>query len=279
MRHLRLVLVLVPWLAACAAAPAPELRHALSGPPPAFEYPEAAREYADPARDLRDLELSSSVSLEALGQTYGQSPNLSAGPGRPHRQYWQPGIPLLQGYLGATQLETLERTGGSTPPVDGSDESSSQFPTIGGGAQWKIAGNHIDFGFEGLLGFGGRANGGAFVVGGGGAAVAVNIDLLLFELYGGPFVSVFLGERLRAYLAAGPVMQWASYDQDGPQSSSGTGFGTGVYARTGLELRTSPGTLVGLGVRWLDTTIDLDSGLGDLDVEGFQFVLTVTRSN
>jgi len=34
---------------------------------------------------------------------------------------------------------------------------------------------------------------------------------------------------------------------------------------------------VGLAVRWSDTNVDLGSGLGDLDMEGLQAVLTVSR--
>ncbi len=265
MRRTFLPLVLLPWLVACAAS-APGPRLALAGPPPALDA-------AEPLASAPTAHLASSPAPQSY-------PPMTPGPRKPGRPFWRPGTTILQGYLGATVLDTLETSGGSVPPIDGSDESSSQFPTIGGGAQWKLAGERVDFGFEGMLGFSGRLDGGAFVVGGGGATVAVNVDMLLFELYGGPFINVFLGERLRAYLAAGPVMQWASYDQKAAnpaQSGSGSGFGTGVYARTGLELAVSPGTLVGLGVRWIDTRIDLDSGLGDLDTEGYQFLLTVTR--
>jgi hypothetical protein len=35
--------------------------------------------------------------------------------------------------------------------------------------------------------------------------------------------------------------------------------------------------LIGLGARWSDSQIDLDGGLGDLDLQGFQVVFTVTQ--
>jgi hypothetical protein len=192
---------------------------------------------------------------------------------------WRPGHAALQGFLGAYVFETVERSGGNYPPVDGSDEESSRVPTIGGGGQWKLAGDRIDIGLEGMMSFGWRANAAAFAVGGGGAVVAVDVSLFLIELYGGPFVSLFLGERWRVYGGVGPMLQWANYDQESDEdgfNEKGSGFGTGWYARTGLELAVRPGLMIGAGVRWSDSVVDLDSGLGDLDLEGIQWAFTVT---
>jgi len=192
---------------------------------------------------------------------------------------WAPEQPVMQGFFGAGTYDTFQRTGGSTPDVDGAGDST-QVPVIGGGAQWKLGGERVDYGLELMFSFGGRANATAFAVGGGGAAVAVSVDMLAFELYGGPFVSCFVGERSRVYVSAGPLMEWADYSQEfasAGTSDSGTGFGTGFYARTGFEFALSDNTLLGLGLRWSEATVDLGAGLGDLDVEGFQFVLTVTE--
>jgi len=193
---------------------------------------------------------------------------------------WEKGHAAMQGFFGASFYDTVERTGGSTPDVDGSDEDASQAPVIGGGGQWKLAGERVDLGLEAMFGFSGRANATAFAAGGMGAAIAVDVDMLLFELYGGPFASVFLGDNARVYASAGPLMQWADYEQDSSVAGideDGSGFGTGWYARTGIEFGVGHGTMAGLGVRWSDSTIDLGSDVGDLDLEGFQVVLTVTR--
>jgi hypothetical protein len=213
-------------------------------------------------------------------QAYGMQDLHGSGdplPGNVHA--WEPRVALMQGYFGAGLLDEIELTGGSLPDTDGSDESLSQFPVLGGGAQWKLAGERIDFGVEALLGFGWRADGKAFAVGGNGAAIAVEVDMLLVELYGGPFVSTFLGEHLRLYAAAGPEMQWINYDQSGPTGTEGDGdgFGTGFYARTGLEFVASPDMLIGVGVRWVDTTADMSGDLGDLDMQGYQAVVTFSR--
>jgi len=192
--------------------------------------------------------------------------------------YWPVGHTVMQGFLGAYEWNKVERSGGDSPDVDGSDDDLSQLPAIGGGGQYKLLGNHLDFGFEAMISFGWRANATAFAAGGSGAVVAVDVDMFLIDLYGGPFLSMFLGDRVRVYGAAGPLMQWTEFDQDGPGEldTGGSGFGTGWYARTGLEIVIRPGLMVGGGVRWTDSSIDLNNGLGDLDLEGFQWAFTVS---
>lgn len=183
---------------------------------------------------------------------------------------------MLQGFLGVTLVDTFEVEGGTRPPVDGSDIDT--VPTIGGGAQLKLGGERIDWGVEGLIGLSWRANAVAFSSGGGGGTVAVDVNVLLVELYGGPFVSTFLGDNWRAYAGVGPLVQFADYDQQGASiDGSGSGFGVGGYARGGIEYRWTNTTLFGLGVRTFDSTIDLSGGLGDLDLTGTQVYLTMTQ--
>lgn len=190
------------------------------------------------------------------------------------RPEWRPGQPYLQGYVGVGFVDELTRRGGDDPNVEADFDT---YPTIGGGGQWKLGGERVDWGIEGLLAFGGRVDAAAFTSGGGGAAIALRIDMLLFDIYGGPFASAFLGERVRVYAGAGPLVQWASYEQSDGLSGSGTGFGVGYYGRGGIEFLITPGTLAGIGARWADSRVDLGSGLGDVDVRGSQVFVTVTR--
>ena len=193
---------------------------------------------------------------------------------------WMPGQSLMQGYLGVLMLEEAERSSGSLPPVDGAEDDLARVVTLGGGAMYKLGGNRLDWGLEGMVAFSGRAGATAFYAGGGGAVIAVDIDLLVFDLYGGPFVSLFLGDRLRVYGAAGGLLEWASYDQSGASaadSGDGTGFGSGYYVRTGAEIVLSPATLLGFGVRWSESRIDLSGDLGHLDLAGTQAVVTISH--
>ena len=190
----------------------------------------------------------------------------------------QHGTPFLHGFIGVSFLEEVSRSGGGAPPVDGTADDLDKWPLIGGGGQWTLGGDRVGWGLEGLLSFGGRANAAAFAFGGGGGAIAVNVDLLIFDIYGGPFVTTFFGDGIRAYAGAGPLVQWSNWDQsDGLMRQSGSGFGTGFYARTGIEFPIRSRTLLGFGVRWTDSRVDLDGGLGDLDLQGLEVFLSVTE--
>ena len=217
----------------------------------------------------------SSTALSAGALSAADLPPTAPAPQRgPMR--WREGQVVKQGYFGAAFLE-IERSGGSLAPLFDDDFSS---PTLGGGAQVKLSGDKVDFGLEGLLALSWRGDVAAFASTGGGAAVAVDVDLLVWDLYGGPFVSVFLGDRMRVYASAGPLIRWGWYDQDGPTaftSGDGSGFGWGYYARTGIEFGIARNMMIGVAARWTDTEIDLSGGFGDLEVRGVEALLTVTH--
>ena len=256
-------------LAACATAPGlprsqPYAGSSVSGDAPA---PPASAVFRDP----------DSAPAPALqpDRDAPQGPPPPVVPPRPPQGTWRPGEVAMQGYFGASFLSVNTEGGG----IGNIDDDDVTFPTIGGGAQWKIAGDQIDFGVEGLLAFSWRGNVSAFAVGGGCAAVAVDVDMLMFDLYGGPFISKFLGDKVRIYGAGGPLMRWTLYDQNGPSGfgGDGDGFGFGYYARAGIEFALSRGTMLGLCARWTDVAVDLNSRLGDLDMSGFEALLTITQ--
>jgi opacity protein-like surface antigen len=271
------ILALVPVLVAGAQPPAPAAAPSESAPKSLTALDATAGASTPGARssvDGDDLSLLADLQAQGMMDRRNPPPPSASSMKRP---FWPVGHTVMQGFLGAYEWNTVERSGGDTPDVDGSDDDLSQLPAIGGGGQYKLLGNHLDFGFEAMISFGWRANATAFAAGGGGAVVAVDVDMFLIDLYGGPFLSMFLGDRVRVYGAAGPLMQWAEFDQNGENiDDSGSGFGTGWYARTGLELRVRPGLMVGGGIRWTDSSIDLNNGLGDLDLEGFQWAFTVS---
>ncbi|MEE8469579.1 MAG: hypothetical protein V3T22_14055, partial [Planctomycetota bacterium] len=186
-----------------------------------------------------------------------------------------PGQTIAQGMFGASFLSSVDRSGGSDPPSGAQGDDLEQVPMIGGAFQHAMWGDRIDAGLEvgGTLGF--QTGGGFVAAGGGGLVIAVDIDMFLFDLFGGPFVSLPLGRKARLYGGAGPLMQFADWDQSGEGvNQSGSGFGTGFYARTGLEIELTPYMLIGIGVRWTDSRVTLGSGLGSLDLEGTQVMIT-----
>jgi hypothetical protein len=192
------------------------------------------------------------------------------------RPRWDIGRSMAQGYFGWSEYSKVEVDGANH--VDGDRGDMDEMPVIGGGAQYKLGGEKIDYGLEGLFDFGWRSDGTAFVVGGGGAAVAVDTSLFEFELFGGPFANIFLGDKVRVYGGLGPVFQFASYDQDDSIfNASGSGFGYGYYTRTGIEFQLPNRMWIGIGARWADTKVDLSDSAGDLNMEGFQFLITFSQ--
>lgn len=262
-----IALLSLPLLFACTTTRAPHASPKLS-----------SASLVAPSREL----VTESRTFEGLlPQQAGTSPFQGTGSNRrfviPQRPRWSISEAYLQGFIGVSQFKTAEVTGGPID-VDGDDGDLDQVPYIGGGGQWKLGGERFDWGLEGMLGFGGRANTTAFVAGGGGALIAVDVDLLILEFYGGPFINRFIGDKLRVYGAAGPLFQFVDYDQKGAtiQDDSGTGFGFGGYARAGFEFLLPNHMWLGIGVRWSDTTVDLGT-VGDLDMEGFLGLITLTR--
>lgn len=211
----------------------------------------------------------------APAQQYGVPPPVVPPTGRPS---WREGQTVMQGFFGISFYNKVEREGGNTPDVEGESSGLDQMPVLGGGGQWKLGGESVDYGLELLFSMEGRGNASAFAVGGGGATIAVDVDMFVLDFYGGPFISKFLGDKLRWYLGAGPMMQWADYDQHSNVfHDSGSGFGFGGYARTGFEMVLPSRTMIGLGVIWLDTKVDMDSSLGNLNIEGYQVFFSVSR--
>lgn len=188
---------------------------------------------------------------------------------------WNPGQTLLTGYLGAKYLSEFVVSPSGTPPIELAADEYDVLPVVGGGAQLKLAGQSIDFGVEGLIALSGRTDLEAFASSGGTTVAVFDVNLLVVELYGGPFVSLFVGDRLRLYGAAGPLLQWVGYDQDDSTvEENADGFGGGVYARTGFEFLMPSNKLVGLGARWSESNVDFNGDFGELDLSGLEVFVT-----
>lgn len=188
---------------------------------------------------------------------------------------WDPGQALLQGIIGVNYLSDFQVNPTGSPPIELDEDEYEVLPVLAGGAQWKLAGERLTFGLEGFVSFSGRSDLEAFASSGGTAVAVFDVDLLLVELYGGPFLSRYLGDGLRLYGGAGPLLQWLGYDQDdGTDQESADGSGGGVYARAGLEFLLPSRKLVGFGVRWSESSLDFSEDFGDVELDGLQVFVT-----
>lgn len=194
----------------------------------------------------------------------------------------QPGQTISQAMLGISQFETAERSGGNDPDVPSSSDLE-ELPLIAGAIQEAMGGDeHFDYGIEGGAAVGFTSSGGFVAAGGsGGLIVAVDIDLLLVDVFFGPFVSLNVGERVRFYGGAGPLIDFASYSHEGEEGATrveedGTGLGLGWYARGGVEVLLGDQYMFGVGYRWVDSRIALSGDLGTLDVVGSQVFVSLS---
>lgn len=256
MRRARLVaLPFALVLAACAAARPPVLTPALTPlPRTALREARAAPQTPEQEDFYRALERS--------------------------RRHWAPGQVLLQGYVGVGYPQGVTFQPDQGNPVEIDADELDNLPVVGGGGQLKLAGEAFDFGVEGMLGISFRSDLEAFTAGGGGAVVVFDLDLFVLDVFGGPFLSKRLGDRVRLYASAGPLLQFIEYTQEGDDASDdgdGSGYGGGLYARGGIEFLLPSGSLVGFGARYSSTDVDLGGELGDYDYESVQLVVTVSR--
>jgi hypothetical protein len=185
----------------------------------------------------------------------------------------------LQGLFGVSEVRVKDIGTGN---FDDSDDA--QMPLIGGAVQRPLTGDNLRLGVEGGFLFGWAGNVETIVVGGGGVAITGSNDLFLTEGFGGLYADVMLGQKVRLYGGAGGLIDWAIVDltYSDPGSGffdlSGSGFGFGWYTRAGFELLLQSGMAVGFCWRWFDTSIDIGGDIGDLDLEGMQYMLTFTKS-
>jgi opacity protein-like surface antigen len=203
--------------------------------------------------------------------------------------------PLLQVFLGV--LEPDDQTGEwDEISDDGVDVDFSSLPSgglemeyiFGGGwVHWglnpgvSVAWKNDDTNFAGALT---NENGGTLLV-------ELDNSLLLVELHLGGYVRGRLGDRVTTYAAAGPMLMYGSHDienenvQGTPQPPPGTvvipqsnssDTNLGYYARVGIDFQIDDKQSLGLGVRYMAAELDFDQTVGQLDIKGPQYVLTLT---
>lgn len=123
---------------------------------------------------------------------------------------------------------------------------------------------------------------------GGVLAVEVDNSLFLFELHLGGYVRGRLHERVTAYGAAGPMLIYGyqNVEDDSVAGANGelelddtdsSDVNVGYYARAGIDFEFSEDQHFGIGVRYLSSELDFSKTVGELDIEGPQYVLTFTR--
>ncbi len=205
--------------------------------------------------------------------------------------------PLFQAFIGSLQLDDQS----ANWETIGEEDAEIEFPSSllsggieaeytyggtdtwrwgvnpGGSIAWKSSDTRISGGYTGETG----------------GVIRFDIDNSLFigELHLGLFVRAGLMPKLSAYAGAGPMIMYAKHevedeDVETPQpTANGTivitdsgesDFDVGYYGRAGIDYRYARGKRVGIGVRYMSAEMDFSNTVGQVDIEGPQFILSYT---
>jgi len=196
-----------------------------------------------------------------------------------------------QAFIGFTSLDEDEI---DFKEIDGLDELDledkpdlSDLISIGGAGYSKLAGDQLALGIE----YGGIFSGMVDDVDSksGNSAVVISADssLFLLDLFLGPQVNANLGDKVRLYCGAGPLLMIGYVSADFEQreieenydidvNENDTAVGAGGYVRLGVEVNTGRDSSVGIGVRGFTSSLDFSDTLGEVDFQGVQGFLTFT---
>lgn len=194
------------------------------------------------------------------------------------REYGEPNY-AIQALLGGARYDGLEF---ETTADDGSSVTTtdmSRLPQLGGAWSTLPKGDKLQFGLECsfLLGF--KFDDVTTYNGAHGTYVDVSSSLWLFDIAGGAYLNLDLGEKLRVYGAAGPVMMVGLYNTETDYNNvnqSETEVGFGLYARAGLELKVQRNGYLGAGLRGTYSSLDFSEAGGSSDLKGIGVFLTYT---
>lgn len=190
----------------------------------------------------------------------------------------------IQALLGGVRYDDLVFT---NPDSSGDDVTidMSTIPQLGGAWASKPKGEKFQYGLECSFLMGFKIDDFSYWAnsGSGTAYVNVSASMWMFDFAGGAYANLPLGDKLRIYAGAGPLMVYANYrseldytDQTPNSTQSDSVFGLGVYARTGLELRLKEYAWLGAGVRGTWNSLDFSEVGGETDLSGIAVFLTYT---
>jgi hypothetical protein len=204
----------------------------------------------------------------------------------------EPPGPLLQAFFGSLQLDDQVAGWDDITGEPVTVEFPSSLPSGGIEAEYRYGGSEaFDWGINsgGSIGWKNsdtRISGGFTGDAGGFIRFDFDNSLLIGELHLGGYLRARLGARVSMYAAAGPLVMYGQHeiedeaiaasgdDEIAPGNSSDSAFGFGYYGRAGIDFQYSPGQHLGLGVRYMEAGLDFDKTLGDIDIEGPQFVIS-----
>ncbi|WP_155877441.1 hypothetical protein [Desulfuromonas sp. AOP6] len=163
----------------------------------------------------------------------------------------------------------------------------SQLPMLGFAAQYALAGQNSQAGFEGGLLFGWRSRNTSLYSNLEQTSVRIETSLWLLDLSMGLYASHVAANRWRFSVGAGPLLLFASYNGEKEETNAlaetattDTGenaFGVGGYARAAIEYRLPDGAFMGVGVRGVTSKLEFENAVDTGGLKGVQGFISYTR--
>jgi hypothetical protein len=199
----------------------------------------------------------------------------------------------IQVFIGAAQFNedrmTFQKTADDDPGTVTTNDLSTM-PYLGIGGQYGFSEAETHIGLDATLLFGWRSHNSSVTAGNGQAHVYLDTELWMLDLAMGLYAQSILGDHWRLYAAAGPVMLFAGYTEDGKQedleasptetskdSNTDSEFGIGGYARVGAEYRLQNGAFMGVCMRGVKTNLEFNTTIDDGGLDGVQGFLTYSQ--
>ncbi len=118
----------------------------------------------------------------------------------------------------------------------------------------------------------------SFGSGGGKVAISVDVDSLLIDYFFGLYLSFEPAKWLRVSVGAGPLLIYVRRETEPEPSApeefnyeSESDFGTGLYARAGIDIFLVENFGINAGARINETTLSFKDTTGKIDIEGWQY--------
>jgi opacity protein-like surface antigen len=197
----------------------------------------------------------------------------------------------VQGMLGRMTLEEGDYLLEGDPGTDDDylfDGDSVDLPMFGAAVGLMLGGDRLEYGVEGGGQISWKADRWKLFISSGGSSIHLESSTFLMDLFFGGTVATDIGERLRLYLGAGPLVIFGNHkvDPDNPRpepyppyrKTTVSDWDVGLYTRTGLEFRFTDELIAGIGVRWIETQLDFSNPGGKTDVEGLQILFTMATA-
>ena len=183
-----------------------------------------------------------------------------------------------QALIGISEVSGIELSRESS---DISRAGKESLPAVGAAWQMPMTYSPPEIGIETGVSLGWDA-GRSLRVSDGQEEMSVDTNLLIADIWIGPYIALPLGRSVRVYASAGPLLQYGEISLRYEQQNGDlvrvrdNSYAGGTYVRTGIELIVARDVYLGFGARWYQSVLDLDASKQAIDINVAQYFFTLS---